>query len=103
MVALWSKPPVLVEAAASKPVERVYSTKLAILVLLAAEACEPSVRGIYGALKQAVPKASITWWMQGMEKEGLLRRKAAPGQGKFVKFTLTAKGKRIAEDVAGLP
>ena len=95
----------LVEAAI-KPAKRVYSTReLAIVVLLATEACEPSVRGIYGALKQAAPKTSITWWTQRMEKEGLLRRKAAPGaaQGKFVKFTLTAKGRRLAEDLAGHP
>jgi len=93
----------LIEAT-SEPAKRVRSTReLAILVLLATEACEPSVRGIYGAFKQAVPKPSITRWTQRLEKEGLLRRKAALGQGKFVKFTLTAKGKRTAEDVAGHP
>ena len=64
--------------AAIKPAERVYSTReQAILVLLATEACERSVRGIYGALKQAIPKPSITRWTQRLEKEGLVRRKAA--------------------------
>jgi DNA-binding MarR family transcriptional regulator len=91
--------------AAIKPAERVYSTReQAILVLLATEVCEPSVRGIYGALKQAIPKPSITRWTQRLEKEGLLRRQAALGEarGNFVKFTLTAKGKRNA-DALGYP
>jgi hypothetical protein len=69
----------LIEAA-SKPAERVrvYTThELAILVLLATEACEPSVRGIFDALKQVTSKANISRWTQRLEKEGLVRRKAA--------------------------